>query len=67
MGNQLYKMETIKFGGKWWATLYLKVMVKEVETWEPQKHIYAENYQALLVKIGENNFIDLINQNPDAV
>lgn len=67
MESRLYKMETIKLGGKWWATLFKKVWVKDIETWEPQKHIYAENYQALIVKIGDNNFIDLINQNTDEV
>lgn len=67
MEKQLYKIETIKFGGRWWASLYKKVMIRETESWGCEKQVIADNYQALHVKMGEEGFIDTLNKNTDDV
>lgn len=63
MEKAFYKIETSKVDGKWWAILYKRVMVKQIETWEIEKQVFADSHQELMFKQGDEAFITKVNEN----
>lgn len=57
MGKQLRIFFT---DGLWMCELWCEIM--DSETYEFEAYVKAENYQSLLVEIGNKNWIDLLNK-----
>lgn len=64
----MYKIVTIKVDGIWSCSL-MKQREKGTliwyQKWILMESIEANSFSELMVKIGENNYIDLINKNDE--